>query len=130
MVRPTRPLTGRRAAGRSRDSPRRSRRAQRRSAARLGRGGGRRRFGGGAGEMPIFGDFTAALQQDNGVWTVVRSTPEAFPSAWQMQTSGWLLGGFLLVASAGYLFARRISAPLRRFAEAAETLGRDPHAPK
>jgi two-component system OmpR family sensor kinase len=93
------------------------------------RGGGRRRFGGGA-EMPIFGDFAAALQQDNGNWTVVRSTPEPFPSAWQMQTSGWLLGGFLLVASAGYLFSRRISAPLRQFAEAAETLGRDPHAPQ
>jgi len=91
--------------------------------------GFRRRFGGGP-EMPIFGDFAAALQQDNGAWTVVRSTPEPFPSAWQMQTSGWLLGGFLLVASAGYLFSRRISAPLRRFAEAAETLGRDPHAPQ
>ena len=91
--------------------------------------GGRRRFGGGA-DMPIFGDFAAALQQDDGSWTVVRSTPEAFPSAWQMEASAWLLGGFLLVASAGYLFSRRISAPLRRFAEAAETLGRDPHAPQ
>ena len=90
---------------------------------------GRRRFPGGP-EMPIFGDFSAALQQDNGAWTVVRSTPEPFPSAWQMQASAWLLGGFLLVASAGYLFSRRISAPLRRFAEAAETLGRDPHAPQ
>ena len=92
-------------------------------------GGFRRRFGAGP-ELPIFGDFTAALQQDNGSWTVVRSTPEPFPSAWQMQTAGWLLAGFLLVASAGYLFSRRISAPLRRFAEAAETLGRDPHAPQ
>jgi len=90
---------------------------------------GRRRFGGGV-DMPIFGDFTAALQQDNGTWTVVRSTPEAFPSAWQMKASSWLLVGFLLVGSAGYLFSRRISAPLRRFAEAAETLGRDPHAPQ
>lgn len=91
--------------------------------------GGRRRFGGGP-ELPIFGDFAAALQQANGTWTVVRSTPESFPSAWQMQASAWLLGGFLLVASAGYLFSRRISAPLKRFAEAAETLGRDPHAPQ
>ncbi len=89
--------------------------------------GGRRRFG---PPDTIFGDFTAALQQDNGTWTVVRSTPEPFPSAWQMQASGWLLMGFLLVGSAGYLFSRRISAPLRRFAEAAETLGRDPHAPQ
>jgi two-component system, OmpR family, sensor kinase len=93
------------------------------------RGGGWRRFGVGA-ELPIFGDFSAALQRDDGTWTVVKSTPEPFPSAWQMQTSGWLLGGFLLVASAGYLFSRRISAPLRQFAEAAETLGRDPHAPQ
>jgi two-component system OmpR family sensor kinase len=91
--------------------------------------GGRRRFGAGP-ELPIFGDFAAALQQANGAWTVVRSTPESFPSAWQMQAGSWLLGGFLLVASAGYLFSRRISAPLRRFAEAAETLGRDPHAPQ
>lgn len=81
-------------------------------------------------EMPIFGDFSAALQREDGTWMVVRSTPEAFPSAWQMQASAWLLGGFLLVASAGYLFSRRISAPLKRFAEAAETLGRDPHAPQ
>ena len=91
--------------------------------------GGRRRFGGGP-EMPSFGDFSAALQRPDGNWTVVRSTPEPFPSAWQMQASAWLLGGFLLVASAGYLFSRRISAPLKRFAEAAETLGRDPHAPQ
>ncbi|MFL5297502.1 MAG: ATP-binding protein [Phenylobacterium sp.] len=89
----------------------------------------RRRFGGGP-EMPIFGDFAAALQRDDGAWTVVRSTPEPFPSAWQMEASAWLLGGFLLVATAGYLFSRRISAPLRRFAEAAESLGRDPHAPQ
>ena len=90
---------------------------------------GFRRFGG-APELPIFGDFSAALQQENGIWIVVRSTPEPFPSAWQMEASAWLLAGFLLVASAGYLFSRRISAPLRRFAEAAETLGRDPHAPQ
>jgi two-component system OmpR family sensor kinase len=81
-------------------------------------------------DLPIFGDFAAALQQDDGSWTVVRSKPDAFPNEWQMQASGWLLAGFLLVASAGYLFSRRISAPLRRFAEAAETLGRDPHAPQ
>ncbi len=90
---------------------------------------GRRRFFAGP-DMPIFGDFTAAWQRDDGSWTVIRSTPEPFPSAWQMEASAWLLGGFLLVGSAGYLFSRRISAPLRRFAEAAERLGRDPQAPQ
>ncbi|HEV7386426.1 MAG TPA: hypothetical protein VGN89_16200, partial [Phenylobacterium sp.] len=88
------------------------------------------RFSATGPELPIFGDFAAALQQDDGTWTVVRSKPDTFPNDWQMQASGWLLAGFLLVASAGYLFSRRISAPLRRFAEAAETLGRDPHAPQ
>ena len=88
-----------------------------------------RRFAGGP-ETPIFGDFAAAVQQDDGDWTVVRSTPEPFPTEWQVQASLWLLGGSLLIAAAGYLFSRRISAPLRRFAEAAETLGRDPHAPQ
>jgi signal transduction histidine kinase len=82
-----------------------------------------------AADAPIFGDFAAALQRDDGAWTVVRSTPEPFPSAWQMEASAWLLGGFLLVGSAGYLFSRRISAPLRKFAQAAERLGRDPQAP-
>lgn len=89
--------------------------------------GRRRGFGG--PETAIIGDFAAALQRDDGAWTVVRSTPEPFPSAWQMEVSAWLLGGFLLVGSAGYLYSRRITAPLRKFAQAAERLGRDPHAP-
>lgn len=92
---------------------------------------GRRRFGFFAGrEMAIAGDFAAARQLDDGRWVVVRSTPEPFPTDWQLRTSLWLLAGFLVVAPAGYLFARRITAPLKRFAEAAETLGRDPHAPQ
>nr|QQZ50956.1 hypothetical protein JKL49_06930 [Phenylobacterium glaciei] len=41
----------------------------------------------------------------------------------------WLAGCLLLVAPLGYFFARRITAPLDRFARAAETLGRDPSGP-
>jgi signal transduction histidine kinase len=81
-------------------------------------------------EMPIFGDFAAALQNDDGAWTVVRSSPEPFPTTWQLEASAWLLAGFLLVGSAGYLFSRRITAPLRKFAQAAERLGLDPQAPQ
>jgi signal transduction histidine kinase len=40
-----------------------------------------------------------------------------------------LAAGLLIAAPAGYLFARRITAPLKRFTEAAEALGRDPHHP-
>lgn len=90
-----------------------------------------RRFGpGGPFEMPILGDFAAALHEPGGNWVVVRSTPEPFPTEWQLRVAMWLFAGFLVVAPAGYLFARRITAPLNRFAAAAEQLGRDPHAPQ
>lgn len=80
------------------------------------------------GDIPIIGDFTAAWRRPGGQWTVVRSTPEPFPNDWQRRSLMFLAAGFLLVAPAGYLFARRITAPLKRFSEAAEQLGRDPHA--
>jgi hypothetical protein len=59
----------------------------------------------------------------------VRSSPEPFPTDWQRRMLLLVLAGFGVVAPAGFLFARRITAPLKRFSEAAERLGRDPHAP-
>jgi two-component system OmpR family sensor kinase len=80
-------------------------------------------------ERPVVGGFTAALRQADGRWAVVRPPPEPFPSPWQKRILAWLAGCILVVAPAGYLFARRITAPLRAFAQAAERLGRDPRAP-
>ncbi|THD80548.1 MAG: HAMP domain-containing protein [Phenylobacterium sp.] len=99
-----------------------------------GAGGGRRslRFPPGspaAAEMPIFGDVEAAVRRPAGGWVVVRSQPEAFPTEWEERGALWLAVGFLLVAPAGLLFARRITAPLKKFSEAADQLGRDPTAP-
>lgn len=82
------------------------------------------------GDMAVFGDFIAAVRNPGGGWTVVSSTPEPFPNDWQRRAMLWLLGCFLLVAPAGYLFARRITAPLKRFGEAADRLGRDPLGPE
>ncbi len=79
-------------------------------------------------ETPLFGEFSAALRRADGRWTVVRSGPEAFPTDWQKRILLLLLGGLAVVAPAAFLFARRITAPLKRFADAAERLGRDPHA--
>ncbi|MBU1375474.1 MAG: HAMP domain-containing protein [Alphaproteobacteria bacterium] len=78
----------------------------------------------------VLGDFTAAVRRADGRWTVVRSSPEPFPNDWQKRTLLLLAAGFAVVAPAGLLFARRITAPLKRFSEAAERLGRDPHAPQ
>lgn len=90
-----------------------------------------RRFGpGGVPDMPIVGEFVATAHEPDGRWVSVRPTPEPFPTEWQIRTALWLFAGFLVVAPAGYLFARRITAPLKRFAQAAEQLGRDPTAPQ
>ncbi|WP_068876142.1 ATP-binding protein [Phenylobacterium sp. CCH9-H3] len=78
----------------------------------------------------VLGDFTAAVRRDDGRWIVVRSSPEPFPTDWQKRIFLLLATGFAVVAPAGFLFARRITAPLKRFSEAAERLGRDPHAPQ
>jgi signal transduction histidine kinase len=78
----------------------------------------------------VLGDFTAAVRRDDGRWVVVRSSPEPFPNDWQKRAFLLLAAGFVVVAPAGFLFARRITAPLKRFSEAAERLGRDPHAPQ
>jgi len=83
----------------------------------------------GAAEPALFGDFTAAARQPDGAWSIVRPTPEPFPNEWQLRMSLWFLGCLVVIVPAGYAFARRITAPIDRFAEAAETLGRDPHAP-
>lgn len=79
-------------------------------------------------EAPVVGDFVAAARRSDGRWTVVQSSPEPFPTAWQRRALLLLAAGFLVVAPAGFLFARRITAPLKRFSQAAERLGRDPHA--
>ena len=112
-----------------------------------GPGGGGRVFGAGEGRggpdgprgphgrfmmeggRPLMGEFTAAVRQAGGAWVVVRPKPESFPNDWQLRLMLWLAGSLLLVAPLGYLFARRITAPLGRFARAAEALGRDPNAP-
>jgi two-component system OmpR family sensor kinase len=81
------------------------------------------------GGPPLFGEFTAALRQADGRWLVVRPKPESFPNDWQRRLLLWLGGCIVLTAPLGYLFARRITAPIGRFARAAETLGRDPSGP-
>ena len=81
------------------------------------------------GQRPIFGAFIAAAQQPGGSWVVVRPQPEPFPNAWHQRLILWFLGCIAVMAPAAYLFARRVTAPIADFAEAADRLGRDPKAP-
>lgn len=76
----------------------------------------------------VEGDFIAA-QRVGDRWIVVKPRPEGFPTAWQSRVMLWFLLSFVMVGPLGWLFARRLTAPLRSFADAAERLGRDPSAP-
>jgi signal transduction histidine kinase len=77
----------------------------------------------------IFGDFKAAEQLPTGDWAVVTSAPEPFPNPWQARVMVWCLVCLAVLGPAGYLFARRLVAPIGAFAQAADRLGRDPSAP-
>lgn len=76
----------------------------------------------------IEGDFIAAVRGADGRWTVVAPRAEAFPNRWQRQVALWFLLSLAIVSPLAWLFARRIVRPLEGFAQAAETLGRDPAA--
>ncbi len=80
-------------------------------------------------ERLVFGGFVAALQRPDGRWTLVQSPPEPFPAEWQRRILLWLFLSLAVVLPAGYLFARRITAPLGAFARAAERFGKDLNAP-
>ncbi|MDG2529019.1 ATP-binding protein [Caulobacter endophyticus] len=77
----------------------------------------------------IEGDFVAAVRIADGRWVTLQPKPEGFPNSWQRRVLLWFLVSFAIVGPVGYLFARRLVAPLAGFADAAEALGRDPSSP-
>ncbi|MHB8287424.1 MAG: HAMP domain-containing protein, partial [Caulobacteraceae bacterium] len=81
------------------------------------------------GDPLLFQDFSAAYQQADGAWVLVRPPPERFPNDWQRRILLWLGISIALVVPMGYLFARRITAPLGAFARAADRFGKDPASP-
>ena len=77
----------------------------------------------------VEGEFVAAFQESPGRWVTVQPAPEPFPNEWQQRLMLWFAISFSLVAPIGYLFARRLVAPIAAFSAAAERLGRDPSGP-
>ena len=72
--------------------------------------------------------FEVAIHQPDGRWTVVRPKPEFGLNPWQQRVALWFVLSALAMAPVAYIFARRLAAPIRLFAAAAERLGRDPRA--
>jgi signal transduction histidine kinase len=73
--------------------------------------------------------FQVGVQRPDGRWIVVEPKPALALTDWQQRVAITFLVLALGMTPVAYLFARRASAPIRLFADAAERLGRDPGAP-
>lgn len=83
-----------------------------------------------AREVPfILSPFMIAVRTADGQWLVAEPPSPAFFSPWQIRITVWFLITVLAMAPMAWLVARRLSASVALFADAAERLGRDPHAP-
>jgi signal transduction histidine kinase len=80
-------------------------------------------------EFPFSGPFLAAARTGSGQWIIVKPSARPLLDEWRLRLFLWLGGSAILIAPAGYLFARRITAPLAIFADAARRLGSDPNSP-
>jgi signal transduction histidine kinase len=79
-------------------------------------------------EYFLVAPFQVEVRRPDGRWTVVRPVPAFGLNPWQQRIAIWFVLSALAISPIAYLFARRLSAPIRLFADAAERLGRDPRA--
>jgi two-component system OmpR family sensor kinase len=73
--------------------------------------------------------FIAAVQLPDQRWRVAQRVVEGFPSGMQKRAMLGFLFGLAALLPLAWLFARALSAPIRRFADAAKRVGKDPNAP-
>ena len=83
---------------------------------------------GGKEEHFLVAPFEVAVKRPDGRYNEVRPQPAFGLSPWQQRIGIWFVLTALAMAPVSYIFARRLSAPIRLFADAAERLGRDPQA--
>ncbi|HST90908.1 MAG TPA: HAMP domain-containing protein, partial [Brevundimonas sp.] len=74
-----------------------------------------------------FAPFTASVRQADGRWATVEA-PRDLLSPWQKRVLLALAISMLLLAPLVWFMARRLTRPIRVFADAAERLGADPDA--
>ncbi|WP_157215529.1 ATP-binding protein [Flavisphingomonas formosensis] len=80
------------------------------------------------GEPIFFNTIVAAYDTGKG-WRVAQTPPKPALSNWQKRTITWFALSSMLLLPAGWFFARRLTRPIRRFADAADRLGNDPFGP-
>ncbi|WP_407516288.1 ATP-binding protein [Xanthomonas euvesicatoria] len=78
--------------------------------------------------VPLLDGFTAALQQPDGRWRTVESPRRRLSGEFKTHVVLLFLAGLLANVPLAWWFSRALSAPIKRFAEAADRLGRNPDA--
>lgn len=78
---------------------------------------------------PIFFDRVIAGIDTGQGWRVVQTAPRPLIGAWQRRSLLWFAVSALLLLPFAWFFARRLTRPIRRFADAADRMGADPLAP-
>lgn len=79
---------------------------------------------------PLFTRGVIAAVQEGNQWHAVRSAPRPWLSEWQRMPILLFFVSLITVLPLAWLFARRLSRPIRSFAAAADRMGRDASAPR
>jgi two-component system OmpR family sensor kinase len=77
----------------------------------------------------LFTDAVLAAVAADGGWRIVRTPDRPLVSEWQWRWILWFGLSLVLVSALAWVFARRLSRPIRNFAEAADRIGREANAP-
>jgi len=81
------------------------------------------------GQPYFFNTIVAAERDPTSGWRVLRTPPPPSVTAWQARTSLWFGISALAMLPFAWGFARRLTRPIRRFADAVERLDHDRDAP-
>ncbi|WP_380876831.1 two-component sensor histidine kinase [Sphingomonas sp. DBB INV C78] len=81
------------------------------------------------GEPIFFNTVIAGIETADG-WRVVKTPPRPLIAGWQKRMLLWFALSALALVPLAWWFARRLTRPIRSFADAAERMGRDPLAPQ
>lgn len=82
-----------------------------------------------AGEAQFYNTVFAAIKGADGRWVIVETPKRPLITRYQRRSIMAFLISVLVTLPLAYLFARQLTAPIRRFAEAAERVGADNAAP-
>lgn len=84
------------------------------------------RFEAGGKGVVFFARFVVGAQLPDGRWLVLRQRSTADDFRWLVTAVLAVGGAFAIALALGLVFAARLAAPIRRFAEAAQRVGVDP----